>query len=857
MFNSLKSKIIIPSVAVLILLVAVIIIYAAVSVNNFADEITEQRLDTAVQMTNSYIESIQERNRIASMATAENSSVLEHLRNWNAGINRAENRTALLAYLNSIKANVGIDTFVIIDQNFDVMLRSHAPAQYGDNVYGVPLFMRGFAGEGVPSFSSTSAIPMSLSYLTPIWSEGVIIGTLSTNMVMSNDAFVDSFAGALNAEITIFAGDERVATTLLNESGQRDIGVLAPPEVVQAVIDGNQHYTTELTLQGLPFSAYYFPLHGWDGSVIGMFFAGFSNEHTNATTAALQTTLIIFGVVGLLAAAGLMFFLISRSLKPLNILTRTVKDVSSGNINVNINRANLPKDEIGTLTHDVCGLVDVIKDIVGDLTKAQQEYLVTGNMRYTINAAKYQNSFEEVIGLVNKILSQTATDIMSMADVLNSISDGDFKSSLTIEDWPGEWSVIPQTINSLTDNLNSVSTEIGAMIDAAANRGDLQFQIDAAEYRGNWREIMEGLNSIAIAVDKPLKLIEVAMDEMKAGNFDIATITTRMTSKGLDSNVNNYKGVFNHILTSFVGTIGEIASYIRDIAECLEAISGGDLTKKITREYVGNFSTIKGSLNNISTTLHKTMSEISVASEQVLSGAKQISTSAQELANGAQEQASSVEELNATIDVINQQTRQNADNAKEASEISNKSTANAKEGNTSMKEMLMAMSQIKHSSGEISKIIKAIQDIAFQTNLLALNAAVEAARAGDHGKGFAVVAEEVRSLAGRSQESATETTELIATSNSRVESGSEIAEATSESLDMIVRNATEVSEIINSISASSSEQAEAISQVSTGLSQISQVVQSNSAVSEETAAASQELNSQAELLQQLVAYFKL
>jgi methyl-accepting chemotaxis protein len=72
-----------------------------------------------------------------------------------------------------------------------------------------------------------------------------------------------------------------------------------------------------------------------------------------------------------------------------------------------------------------------------------------------------------------------------------------------------------------------------------------------------------------------------------------------------------------------------------------------------------------------------------------------------------------------------------------------------------------------------------------------------------------------------------------------------------------VKNASEVSELINNISISSREQAEAIAQVSNGVVQISQVVQSNSAVSEEAAAASQELNSQAEMLRQLVMYFKL
>jgi len=193
----------------------------------------------------------------------------------------------------------------------------------------------------------------------------------------------------------------------------------------------------------------------------------------------------------------------------------------------------------------------------------------------------------------------------------------------------------------------------------------------------------------------------------------------------------------------------------------------------------------------------------------------------------------------------------------EASEISNKSTANAHEGNTSMKEMLAAMSQIKDSSGEISKVINAIQEIAFQTNLLALNASVEAARAGEQGKGFSVVAEEVRSLAVRSQTSVTETTGLIEKSNSRVESGANIAEATSKSLDMIVKNAAEVSGLIGNISIASKEQAEAIAQISEGLSQISRVTQNNSAVSEETATASEELNSQAEMLQKLVAFFKL
>ena len=182
---------------------------------------------------------------------------------------------------------------------------------------------------------------------------------------------------------------------------------------------------------------------------------------------------------------------------------------------------------------------------------------------------------------------------------------------------------------------------------------------------------------------------------------------------------------------------------------------------------------------------------------------------------------------------------------------------NIQTSNEQMAHMMQAMVEISDTSSQISKIIKTIEDIAFQTNILALNAAVEAARAGAAGKGFAVVADEVRNLATKSSEAAKQTNILIEGAVKAVDNGVKIANETSESLILVVNGASEITELINTITVVSQEQAGAMAQIDTGISQVSAVVQTNSATSEESAAASEELNGQASMMQNLVAKFNL
>ena len=359
--------------------------------------------------------------------------------------------------------------------------------------------------------------------------------------------------------------------------------------------------------------------------------------------------------------------------------------------------------------------------------------------------------------------------------------------------------------------------------------------------------IVRNIKKSAANLTKPIKELNDTAQQLAAGDLDVELKIT----------AEDEIGELGQSIGETVSRLKEYIVYIDETAEVLAQLSQGKLSIDLKQDYVGEFQKLKIALVEISRSMNEVMEGINESAKQVSVGATELASASQVLAEGAGWQASSVEELAATSNSVLEQVHLSRTAAEESAEKTGQVATMMQESYDKMQMMMDAVSKIRETSQQVVGIIQTIEEIADQTNLLSLNASIEAARAGEAGKGFAVVADEIGKLALESSKAATMTKELIGVSMDEIKKGNHIAADVMASLEKSVDAVGHVKGMIQKTAENAVTQADNMDQINIGIEEIAHKVQDNSAAAQETSATSQELASQAALLNEMVQKFEL
>ena len=255
---------------------------------------------------------------------------------------------------------------------------------------------------------------------------------------------------------------------------------------------------------------------------------------------------------------------------------------------------------------------------------------------------------------------------------------------------------------------------------------------------------------------------------------------------------------------------------------------------------------------SITRPINHIIAKLTETSDQFVEAAEQIALSSIRLAEGTSAQAEAVEETSSVTEELNFGIQQCTDDIQALKNMMGTTWTLGMEVFDMLKQAKKAMKEIKISSEEIAKIVKAIERIAFKTNLLALNASIEAACAGEAGAGFSVVSDDVRNLGTRSTDAVKNAIALTDETIGVVNGGNQFVDTSMRKFVDYGTASGQIGAFTETTSEVAQNQTRGVEQINISIGEISKSAQANAASAQEAASVAEETTAQAMALKEIV-----
>ncbi|WP_419768542.1 HAMP domain-containing methyl-accepting chemotaxis protein [Arcobacter sp.] len=354
-----------------------------------------------------------------------------------------------------------------------------------------------------------------------------------------------------------------------------------------------------------------------------------------------------------------------------------------------------------------------------------------------------------------------------------------------------------------------------------------RIKIDSTDEFGKMAKVVnENIEKTKKGIEEDRKLIDETIAVL--GEFEQGDLVQR-----LDINVSNpalmqLKDVLNKMADNLENNINNVLNIVEEYS------SYNYLNKISTTGLKEHLLKLSSGINALGESITEMLLESKSNGLTLDKSSNTLLNNVDKLNQSSSEAASSLEETAAALEEITSNIRSNTENIAKMSSLSLGVTEAANNGEALANDTTLAMEEIDSQVTAIKEAITVIDQISFQTNILSLNAAVEAATAGEAGKGFAVVAGEVRNLASRSAEAATEIKSLVENATTKANEGKNIAREMIKGYKVLNDNIGGTAKIISDVESASKEQLSGIEQINDAVNQLDQQTQQNAMVASET-----------------------